>query len=134
MSGNKVRAFGPGLEPRGNVVGEPASFTVETANAGKGKLDVAVNDPKGKQVKVRCVFLSFISFLFINFSVVSLFSLFCFHFSFIYSFFLNFLHFSLFLRFSIASLFPVFAFDLTLFHLDSLYCLKPYQMMTSFGK
>ena len=73
MSGNKVRAFGPGLEPRGNVVGEPASFTVETANAGKGKLDVAVNDPKGKQVKVRCVFLSFISFLFIKFSVVSLF-------------------------------------------------------------
>ena len=73
MSGNKVRAFGPGLEPKGNIVGEPASFTVETANAGKGKLDVVVWDPKGKQVKVRGLhvlsfFLSFFLFLLKNIS------------------------------------------------------------------
>ena len=52
MNAGKVKAFGPGLEPKGNVVGQQATFTVETGDAGKGTLDVLVVDPKGKQVKV----------------------------------------------------------------------------------
>ena len=43
----------PGIEPQGNVVGAPARFIVETANAGKGDLEVIVLDPKGKQEKVN---------------------------------------------------------------------------------
>lgn len=34
---NRVRAYGPGIEPIGPVVGAPANFTVETFSAGKGK-------------------------------------------------------------------------------------------------
>lgn len=36
-----------GLEPTGNVVGAPARFTVETFGAGKGEVDVVVQNPKG---------------------------------------------------------------------------------------
>lgn len=32
----RVRAYGPGIEPVGPVVGAPANFTVETFSAGKG--------------------------------------------------------------------------------------------------
>lgn len=48
----RVRAYGPGLEPKGNTVGAPAKFTVETFSAGKGNLDILVLDPKGKQMQV----------------------------------------------------------------------------------
>ena len=54
LSAGKVRAYGPGLEPKGNMMGSQAKFTVETFGAGKGNLDLLVLDPKGKQVKV-CV-------------------------------------------------------------------------------
>lgn len=33
---HRVRAYGPGIEPIGPVVGAPANFTVETFSAGKG--------------------------------------------------------------------------------------------------
>ncbi|XP_075219680.1 filamin A protein cher isoform X2 [Lycorma delicatula] len=45
---NRVRAYGPGIEPTGPVVGAPAMFTVETFSAGKGKVDVAVENPNGQ--------------------------------------------------------------------------------------
>lgn len=32
----RVRAYGPGIEAIGPVVGAPANFTVETFSAGKG--------------------------------------------------------------------------------------------------
>ena len=41
-----------GLEPTGNVVGAPARFTVETAAAGTGELEVVVINPKGTPEKV----------------------------------------------------------------------------------
>ncbi|XP_021916471.1 filamin-A isoform X2 [Zootermopsis nevadensis] len=45
---NRVRAYGPGIEPSGPVVGAPANFTVETFSAGKGKIDVTVENPNGQ--------------------------------------------------------------------------------------
>ncbi|XP_039299021.1 filamin-A isoform X2 [Nilaparvata lugens] len=42
---NRVRAYGPGIEPTGPIVGSPAIFTVETFSAGKGKVDVIVENP-----------------------------------------------------------------------------------------
>ncbi|XP_063704506.1 filamin-A-like isoform X2 [Culicoides brevitarsis] len=47
---NRVRAYGPGIEPKGPSVNAPANFTVETFAAGKGKVDVVVLDPHGAQV------------------------------------------------------------------------------------
>lgn len=49
---NRVRAYGPGIEPMGPVVGAPANFTVETFSAGKGKVEVTVEDPKGNKEPV----------------------------------------------------------------------------------
>ncbi|XP_054092062.1 filamin-A isoform X4 [Zeugodacus cucurbitae] len=45
---NRVRAYGPGIEPIGPVVGAPANFTVETFSAGKGPVDVDIVSPNGK--------------------------------------------------------------------------------------
>ncbi|XP_054092061.1 filamin-A isoform X3 [Zeugodacus cucurbitae] len=44
----RVRAYGPGIEPIGPVVGAPANFTVETFSAGKGPVDVDIVSPNGK--------------------------------------------------------------------------------------
>ncbi|XP_012258327.2 filamin-A isoform X3 [Athalia rosae] len=46
----RVRAYGPGIEPTGPVVGAPANFTVETFSAGKGNVEVVVEDPKGAKL------------------------------------------------------------------------------------
>ncbi|XP_037898811.1 filamin-A isoform X1 [Glossina fuscipes] len=43
----RVRAYGPGIEPVGPVVGAPANFTVETFSAGKGLVDVDIVSPDG---------------------------------------------------------------------------------------
>ncbi|XP_071633406.1 filamin-like isoform X3 [Temnothorax longispinosus] len=48
----RVRAYGPGIEPTGPIVGAPANFTVETFSAGKGNVDVIVDDPKGNKLPV----------------------------------------------------------------------------------
>ncbi|XP_018353104.1 PREDICTED: filamin-A isoform X3 [Trachymyrmex septentrionalis] len=48
----RVRAYGPGIEPTGSIVGAPANFTVETFSAGKGNVDVVVDDPKGNKLPV----------------------------------------------------------------------------------
>lgn len=53
---NRVRAYGPGIEPTGPTVGAPANFTVETFSAGKGNVDVAVHNPNGNPEKVDCRF------------------------------------------------------------------------------
>lgn len=45
LSPSKVRAFGPGLSE--GLVGQEGHFTIETANAGEGKIDVEVYGPKG---------------------------------------------------------------------------------------
>lgn len=50
---NRVRAYGPGVEPTGPVVGAPANFTVETFSAGKGNVEVTVEDPRGQKIPVR---------------------------------------------------------------------------------
>lgn len=52
LNPNRVRAYGPGLEPKGNQVGAPARFTVETFSAGQGSLEVTVLNPKGKKETV----------------------------------------------------------------------------------
>uniref|UniRef100_W8AIT0 Filamin-A n=1 Tax=Ceratitis capitata TaxID=7213 RepID=W8AIT0_CERCA len=44
----RVRAYGPGIEPIGPVVGAPANFTVETFSAGKGPVDVDIVSPSGQ--------------------------------------------------------------------------------------
>ena len=48
----RVRAYGPGVEPTGPVVGAPANFTVETFSAGKGNVEVIVEDPRGQKIAV----------------------------------------------------------------------------------
>jgi len=48
----KCWAEGPGLEPRGIVVGNPAEFTVHTEDAGVAELGVDVLDDNGKKAKV----------------------------------------------------------------------------------
>ncbi|CAH8620119.1 unnamed protein product [Dicrocoelium dendriticum] len=44
-----VRAYGPGLEPHGNSVGNPARFTIDTFSAGRGQVEVIVLNPKGQR-------------------------------------------------------------------------------------
>ncbi|CAG7722272.1 unnamed protein product [Allacma fusca] len=49
---NRVRAYGPGIEPTGPVMGAPANFTVETFSAGKGEVAVTVENSKGNKEPV----------------------------------------------------------------------------------
>ncbi|XP_038668148.1 filamin-C [Scyliorhinus canicula] len=51
----KARAYGPGIEPQGNVVLKPAEFTVETINAGLGEVLVYVEDPEGHTEEARVI-------------------------------------------------------------------------------
>ncbi|CAL8082481.1 unnamed protein product [Orchesella dallaii] len=53
---NRVRAYGPGIEPSGPVVGAPANFTVETFSAGKGDVSVMVENPRGAKEPVEIRF------------------------------------------------------------------------------
>ena len=43
----KVRCFGPGLDPKGVRKGQPALFTVDATQAGVAPLDVNTNDQRG---------------------------------------------------------------------------------------
>jgi filamin len=52
----RVRAYGPGLEPKGNQVGAPARFTVETFSAGAGKLEIIIINPKGQNEECEVTF------------------------------------------------------------------------------
>ncbi|KAK4872119.1 hypothetical protein RN001_016243 [Aquatica leii] len=53
---NRVRVYGPGIEPVGPVVGAPANFTVETFSAGKGQVEVFVENASGQQEPVEVRF------------------------------------------------------------------------------
>ncbi|XP_067124657.1 LOW QUALITY PROTEIN: filamin-A-like [Centruroides vittatus] len=53
---NRVRCYGPGIEPSGVNVGAPTNFTVETFSAGKGDVKVVVENPKGQPVPVEIKF------------------------------------------------------------------------------
>ncbi|XP_070493670.1 filamin-A isoform X2 [Chironomus tepperi] len=53
---NRVRCYGPGIEPSGPIVGAPANFTVETFSAGKGTVEVTVLNPNGLPEQVDCRF------------------------------------------------------------------------------
>ncbi|KAG7471858.1 hypothetical protein MATL_G00102500 [Megalops atlanticus] len=45
LNPKKARAYGPGIEPTGNIVMKKAVFTVETVSAGMGEVLVYVEDP-----------------------------------------------------------------------------------------
>ncbi|XP_023265214.1 filamin-B-like isoform X2 [Seriola lalandi dorsalis] len=49
----KVQAFGPGLEKSGCLVNQPAEFTVDAKNAGKGPLKIMAQDAEGLPVEVK---------------------------------------------------------------------------------
>ncbi|CAN0094806.1 unnamed protein product, partial [Bubo scandiacus] len=51
----RARAYGPGIEPQGNVVLKPAQFTVETLEAGVGEVLVYVEDPEGHTEEAKVV-------------------------------------------------------------------------------
>uniref|UniRef100_A0A8C3NHW6 Uncharacterized protein n=1 Tax=Geospiza parvula TaxID=87175 RepID=A0A8C3NHW6_GEOPR len=51
----RARAYGPGIEPQGNVVLRPAQFTVETLEAGVGEVLVYVEDPEGHTEEAKVV-------------------------------------------------------------------------------
>ncbi|KAL4100972.1 hypothetical protein QTP88_020993 [Uroleucon formosanum] len=53
---SRVRVYGPGIEPSGPSVGTKTNFTVETFSAGKGTVNVSVENPKGKSEPVDLVF------------------------------------------------------------------------------
>uniref|UniRef100_A0A3B4WTG5 Filamin B, like n=1 Tax=Seriola lalandi dorsalis TaxID=1841481 RepID=A0A3B4WTG5_SERLL len=50
---NNVQAFGPGLEKSGCLVNQPAEFTVDAKNAGKGPLKIMAQDAEGLPVEVK---------------------------------------------------------------------------------
>jgi filamin len=43
----KVRCYGKGVEPAGNLVDVPTKFFVETLSAGNGEVEVVIINPKG---------------------------------------------------------------------------------------
>ncbi|CAN9508345.1 unnamed protein product [Ophioblennius macclurei] len=51
----RAKAYGPGIEPRGNVVLKPAEFLVETVEAGLGEVLVYVEDPEGHMEEARVI-------------------------------------------------------------------------------
>nr|XP_015207867.1 PREDICTED: filamin-C isoform X2 [Lepisosteus oculatus] len=55
LNPKKAKAYGPGIEPHGNVVLKPAEFTVETIEAGLGEVIVYVEDPEGHTEEARVV-------------------------------------------------------------------------------
>ena len=53
----RVRCYGKGVEPTGNLVDAPTKFVVETAAAGTGALDVLLLNPKGQREPVTLLFV-----------------------------------------------------------------------------
>ncbi|XP_076153008.1 filamin-C isoform X11 [Alosa pseudoharengus] len=51
----RARAYGPGIEPRGNMVLKPAEFMVETVEAGLGEVLVYVEDPERHTEEARVI-------------------------------------------------------------------------------
>ena len=46
----KVQCYGPGLDSRQVQAGRPATFTVDTTEAGEAPLDVTYTDSTGKEL------------------------------------------------------------------------------------
>ncbi|XP_035238872.1 LOW QUALITY PROTEIN: filamin-A-like [Anguilla anguilla] len=53
LNPKKARAYGPGIEPTGNMVMKKAVFTVETVSAGNGEVLVYVEDPAGHREEAK---------------------------------------------------------------------------------
>ncbi|OCT57973.1 hypothetical protein XELAEV_18002841mg [Xenopus laevis] len=53
LNPKKARAYGPGIEPTGNMVKKRAEFTVETISAGTGEVLVYVEDPAGHREEAK---------------------------------------------------------------------------------
>uniref|UniRef100_A0A671S761 Filamin-C-like n=1 Tax=Sinocyclocheilus anshuiensis TaxID=1608454 RepID=A0A671S761_9TELE len=51
----RAKAYGPGIEPKGNVVLRPAEFVVETVEAGLGEVLVYIEDPEGHTEEARVI-------------------------------------------------------------------------------
>ncbi|XP_045555757.1 filamin-A isoform X9 [Salmo salar] len=51
----KAKAYGPGIDPRGNMVLKPAEFIVETVEAGLGEVLVYVEDSEGHTEEARVI-------------------------------------------------------------------------------
>uniref|UniRef100_A0A3Q4HHX9 Filamin C, gamma b (actin binding protein 280) n=1 Tax=Neolamprologus brichardi TaxID=32507 RepID=A0A3Q4HHX9_NEOBR len=51
----RAKAYGQGIEPRGNMVLKPAEFLVETVEAGLGEVLVYVEDPEGHTEEARVI-------------------------------------------------------------------------------
>ncbi|KAM8820778.1 filamin-C isoform 2-T2 [Eudromia elegans] len=49
----KVKAFGPGLEPTGCIVDRAAEFTIDTRGAGKGDLKLYAQDAEGFPIDIK---------------------------------------------------------------------------------
>ncbi|XP_046706221.1 filamin-C isoform X1 [Silurus meridionalis] len=49
----KVKAFGPGLQPTGVIVNKPAEFTIDTRQAGKGELKIYAQDAEGCVIDIK---------------------------------------------------------------------------------
>ena len=52
----RVRCYGKGVEPTGNLVEVPTKFFVETFSAGSGDVDVVLINPKGVREPVNFFF------------------------------------------------------------------------------
>ncbi len=53
----RVRCYGKGIEPTGNLVDAPTKFFIETFSAGNGDVSVTVLNPKGQKEPV-CILLT----------------------------------------------------------------------------
>lgn len=51
----KIKVFGPGVEPNGVEMGKKTSFTIDHKDAGTAPLEVKVNDSKGNSIPVQIV-------------------------------------------------------------------------------
>uniref|UniRef100_A0A8D2LUT5 Filamin C n=1 Tax=Varanus komodoensis TaxID=61221 RepID=A0A8D2LUT5_VARKO len=49
----KVKAFGPGLEPVGCIVNKPAEFTIDARGAGKAELKIYAQDAEGVPIDIK---------------------------------------------------------------------------------
>ncbi|KAM9845887.1 filamin-C-like isoform 2-T2 [Aulostomus maculatus] len=49
----KVRCYGPGLEPVGCIVNKPADFTIDTRRAGRGELRLYAQDAEGFPIDIQ---------------------------------------------------------------------------------
>ncbi|CAM4840345.1 unnamed protein product, partial [Rotaria magnacalcarata] len=50
---NKVKAYGPGLEPSGQIIDKPTEFTIDTHNAGEATLRVQAMDQEYQPIDVH---------------------------------------------------------------------------------